>query len=266
MLKVAVIATAGAIVGIVVFWTVTISATVPAAELPTYTPDVENGSRIFNIGGCASCHTSPNTDPSMVDRTRLGGGLALKSPFGTFYVPNISPDAEDGIGKWSEADFVTALWKGTSPGGDHLFPAFPYTSYRLMKLEDVRDLFAYMKALPPVSGKVRGHDLPFPFNIRRLVGGWKLLFLQSWLFEPDPSKSAQWNRGAYLVNGPGPARNATAHATFSARSSKKNDSPEVFLRTAMAGCLTSRRRDCSIGPKTTWLGRKRTSQAFWPME
>ena len=98
MLKVAVIATAGAIVGIVVFWTVTISATVPAAELPTYTPDVENGSRIFNIGGCASCHASPNTDASMVDRTRLGGGLALKSPFGTFYVPNISPDPEDGIG------------------------------------------------------------------------------------------------------------------------------------------------------------------------
>ena len=203
MLKVAVIAIAGAIVGIVVFWTATISATVPAAELPTYTPDVENGSRIFNIGGCASCHASPNKDPSMVDHTRLGGGLALKSPFGTFYVPNISPDPEDGIGKWSEADFVTALWEGTSPGGDHLFPAFPYTSYRLMKLEDVRDLFAYMKALPPVSGKVRGHDVPFPFNIRRLIGGWKLLFLQSWLFEPDPSKSAQWNRGAYLVNGPG---------------------------------------------------------------
>ena len=109
---------------------------------------------------------------------------------------DISPDPEDGIGKWSEADFVTALWEGTSPGGDHLFPAFPYTSYRLMKLEDVRDLFAYMKALPPVSGKVRGHDVPFPFNIRRLIGGWKLLFLQSWLFEPDPSNSAQWNRGA----------------------------------------------------------------------
>jgi mono/diheme cytochrome c family protein len=203
VLKVAVIATAGAIVGIVVFWTVTIPATVPAAELLIYTPDVENGSRIFNIGGCASCHASPNTDPSMVDRTRLGGGLALKSPFGTFYVPNISPDLEDGIGKWSEADFVTALWEGTSPRGYHLFPAFPYTSYRLMKLEDVRDLFAYMKALPPVSGKVRGHDVPFPLNIRRLIGGWKLLFLRSWLFESDPSKSAQWNRGAYLVNGPG---------------------------------------------------------------
>jgi mono/diheme cytochrome c family protein len=122
---------------------------------------------------------------------------------GTFYVPNISPDPDDGIGKWSEAEFVTALWEGASPSGYHLFPAFPYTSYRLLKLDDIRDLFGYMKTLPPVSGKVRGHDLAFPFNIRRLVGAWKLLFLRSWLFEPDPSKSPQWNRGAYLVNGPG---------------------------------------------------------------
>jgi hypothetical protein len=172
-------------------------ATVPAAELVRYTPDVRNGVEIFNIGGCASCHVSPNQDPIIVDRTRLAGGLALKSPFGTFYVPNISPDPEDGIGKWSEAEFVTALWEGASPSGYHLFPAFPCTSYRLLKLDDIRDLFAYMKTLPPVSGKVRGHDLAFPFNIRRLVGAWKLLFLRSWLFEPDPSKSAQWNRGAY---------------------------------------------------------------------
>jgi mono/diheme cytochrome c family protein len=202
-LKVVAIAAAGIVAFVAVFWTATISATVPAAELVKYTPDVRNGMEIFNIGGCASCHASPNQDPIIVDRTRLGGGLALKSPFGTFYVPNISPDPEDGIGKWSEAEFVTALWEGASPSGYHLFPAFPYTSYRLLKLDDIRDLFAYMKTLPPVSGKVRGHDLDFPFNIRRLVGAWKLLFLRSWLFEPDPSKSAQWNRGAYLVNGPG---------------------------------------------------------------
>jgi mono/diheme cytochrome c family protein len=203
VLKIAVVAAVGAIIGIVVFWNLTAPATVPGTALLTYKPDVENGEKIFDIGGCASCHASPNKDPGMVDRTRLGGGLALKSPFGTFYVPNISPDPEDGIGKWGEADFVTALWEGTSPRGYHLFPAFPYTSYRLMKLDDVRDLFAYLRALPPVSGKVREHDLPFPLNIRRLVGGWKLLFLRGWLFEPDQSKSAQWNRGAYLVNGPG---------------------------------------------------------------
>ena len=185
------------------FWFVTIPEVVPASALPQYTPDLDNGKTMFNIGGCASCHAIPDKDPKKVDRTRLGGGLALKSPFGTFYAPNISPDPADGIGRWSEADFVTALWEGTAPGGYHLFPAFPYTSYRHMALNDVRDLFAYLKTLPPVSGKVRSHDLPFPFNIRRLLGVWKLLFLHGGPFVPDPSKSVQWNRGAYLVNGPG---------------------------------------------------------------
>ncbi len=158
---------------------------------------------MFNIGGCASCHATPNKDAEKVERTRLGGGLALQSPFGTFHVPNISPDPADGIGGWSEADFVTALWKGTSPSGRHLFPAFPYTSYQHMELADVRDLFAYLKTLPPVAGRARRHDLAFPFNIRRLVGLWKLLFLQSGPLRSDPSQSAQWNRGVYLVNGPG---------------------------------------------------------------
>jgi len=178
----------------------TIPATVPASALPPHTPDIDNGRTMFNIGGCASCHATPNENAEKVERTRLGGGLPLKSPFGTFYVPNISPDPVDGIGAWSEADFVTALWKGTSPRGRHLFPAFPYTSYARMDLADVRDLFAYLKTLPAVSGRARKHDVPFPFKVRRLVGLWKLLF-----FHETPA-TAQWakaNRGAYLVNGPG---------------------------------------------------------------
>ena len=93
--------------------------------------------------------------------------------------------------------------KGTSPAGAHYFPAFPYTSYQHAKVEDVRDLFAYLKTLPPVSGKVRDHDVPFPFNIRRNIGIWKLLFMDGKPFVPDPARSAQWNRGAYLVNGLG---------------------------------------------------------------
>ena len=137
------------------------------------------------------------------ERTILGGGLALPSPFGTFYVPNISQNPVDGIGRWSEADFVTAMTKGTSPSGQHYFPAFPYTSYAKMKLEDVRDLFAYLKTLPQAAGKVRDHDVPFPFNIRRNVGGWKFLFFDDKPFVADASNPPQWNRGAYLVNGPG---------------------------------------------------------------
>ncbi len=182
-----------------VIWGLTIPATVPASALPPHVPDLANGRTMFLAGGCASCHAVPKQP----DRTRLGGGLALHSAFGTFFVPNISPDPKDGIGAWSEAQFVTAMLKGTSPAGEHLYPAFPYTSYQHMRIDDVRDLFAYLKTLPPVAGKVRGHDLPFPFAIRRAVGLWKLLYLDGKPFAPDPAQSPQWNRGAYLVNGPG---------------------------------------------------------------
>jgi len=200
--RLAIVAAALAVAGIAAFWFLTIPATVPASALPAYTPNVANGKTMFEAGGCASCHAAPNADSSKTGPTRLGGGLALPCPFGTFYVPNISPDPKDGIGAWTEAEFVSALWDGTAPSGRHLYPAFPYTSFRHMELNDARDLFAYLKTLPPVPGRVRGPDLSFPFNIRRTLGIWKLLFLRGGPFEPDPSKSAQWNRGAYLVNGP----------------------------------------------------------------
>jgi mono/diheme cytochrome c family protein len=162
-------------------------------------PDLANGKTMFLIGGCSSCHATPGQD----DKAKLGGGLGLKSPFGTFYAPNISPNQNDGIGRWSEVDFVTAMLKGTSPDGQHLYPAFPYTSYQRMRTEDVRDLFAYLKTLPAVAGGSKPHDLPFPFSIRRTLGIWKLLFLDGEPFKPEPGKDAAWNRGAYLVNGPG---------------------------------------------------------------
>jgi len=162
-----------------------------------YAPNLANGETIFYAGGCSSCHAVPDQP----DRTRLGGGLAIRSPFGTFYAPNISPDPTDGIGRWTEANFVNAVTKGISPQGAHYFPAFPYTSYAHVKIEDVRDLFAFLKTLPTVSGKVRDHDLPFPFSIRRNVGIWKLLFMDDKPFVPDAARSVQWNRGAYLMNG-----------------------------------------------------------------
>ena len=194
---------------------------------------------MFYAGGCASCHATPGQD----DKTRLGGGLGLKSPFGTFYVPNISPDPNDGIGNWSEADFVTAMLKGTSPDGRHYFPAFPYTSYQRMRIEDVRDLFAHLKTLPAVQGKVRDHDVPFPFNVRRTLGGWKFLFLDGKPFQPDPSKSAQWNRGAYLVNGPGHCAECHSPAQSARRHRRRaSASPAGRTRKARAGCRTSRSR------------------------
>jgi mono/diheme cytochrome c family protein len=172
---------------------------VPASALPQRQPNLENGQTMFYAGGCASCHATPGQD----NKTKLGGGFALKSPFGTFYAPNISPDRNDGIGKWSEPDFVSAMVKGTAPDGSHLYPAFPYASYQRMRYDDIRDLFAYLKTLPAVQGKAKPHELPFPFNIRRTLGVWKFLFLDGKPFQSDASKDAAWNRGAYLVNGPG---------------------------------------------------------------
>nr|WP_205511773.1 cytochrome c [Rhodopseudomonas sp. BR0M22] len=185
-----------AIIGVAALWLLTIPATVSADRLPSRSADLENGRTVFIAGGCAECHATPKQG----DRTRLGGGLALTSEFGTFHVPNISPDPNDGIGKWTEAEFVSAVMRGTAPGGVHLYPAFPYPSYAHARLDDVRDLFAYIKTLPAVAGRAPPDELPFPFNIRRAVGLWKLLFFDDATFTPDPAQSAQWNRGAYLVN------------------------------------------------------------------
>jgi mono/diheme cytochrome c family protein len=182
------------------FWWLTApgSPVIPVTTPPA-APNLSNGLITFNAGGCSSCHAVPGQP----DRTRLGGGLAIPSPFGTFYAPNISPDPVDGIGRWTEAEFVNAVTRGISPASVHYFPAFPYTSYAHAKVEDISDLFAYLKTLAPVTGKVRDHDVPFPFNIRRNIGIWKLLFMDGKPFVPDPARSIRWNRGAYLVNGLG---------------------------------------------------------------
>jgi mono/diheme cytochrome c family protein len=186
------------VLGFAAFWILTIPAVVPASALGVHKTDLANGRTMFLAGDCSACHAVPNQE----DPNRLGGGLGLVSKFGTFYVPNISADTKDGIGGWTEAQFVTAVTKGTSPEGEHLFPAFPYTSFQRMTTGDVRDLFAYIKTLPPVAGRPHDNEVPFPFNIRRLIGGWKLLYVDGKPFKPDPAMTAGWNRGAYLVNGP----------------------------------------------------------------
>ena len=178
------------------YWWLTAASLTLAVSESAHVPNLANGLTAFNAGGCSSCHAVPGQP----DRLKLGGGLAIPSPFGTFYAPNISSDPADGIGRWTEAEFVRAVTRGVSPAGFHYFPAFPYTSYQHAKVEDISDLFAYLKTLPPVSGKVRDHDVPFPFNIRRNIGIWKLLFMDGKPFVPDAARLATWNRGAYLAN------------------------------------------------------------------
>lgn len=162
---------------------------------------VEKGQAVFWAGGCTSCHAKVTAKGD--EKLKLAGGLEFKTPFGTFVAPNISPDEKAGIGSWSTADFANAMLLGTTPDGSHYYPAFPYTSYSRMSDGDVSDLWAYMQTLPKVSAKAPEHDVSFPFNIRRGLGLWKLLYLK-----PDPvasfdNPSAQLQRGQYLVEGPG---------------------------------------------------------------
>ncbi len=193
-----------AVLGAAGFWIVTSPAVFSLGRGRAHAglsgaPDLANGKNLFWAGGCASCHTTPNEQ----DRTKLGGGFALHSPFGTFYTPNISSHPRDGIGGWTAQQFARAMVEGVSPDGRHYYPSFPFTSYQRMTDVDLRDLFGFMKTLPAVEGKARDHDLPFPFNIRRSLGGWKWLFLDGQPWRANPQMSAALNRGGYLAEGPG---------------------------------------------------------------
>lgn len=174
---------------------------------PASAADLKNGRSMFFAGGCASCHAAPASaacdNPKIKDKLTLAGGRCLKTPFGIFYAPNISPDKETGIGGWSEAQFIKAMKQGLSPKGEHYYPAFPYTSYQRMRESDLKDLKAFIDTLPAVRSRAPDHALRFPFRFRQTLAVWKWLFLDGQTFKPDPEKSAHLNRGAYLVEGPG---------------------------------------------------------------
>lgn len=155
---------------------------------------VEQGKYLVHAAGCVTCHTEDEEGA-----VPLAGGRALESPFGTFYSPNITPDIESGIGAWSDDDFVTALWEGLNPEGDHYFPAFPFTAYTGVSRDDALAMKAYLFSLDPVVKQSPEHDLPFYMSSRVAAGGWKLSYFDDGRFEQDPGQSEQWNRGAYLV-------------------------------------------------------------------
>jgi mono/diheme cytochrome c family protein len=180
-------AVAGAGIGL---W-LTMPGRVDPDEFANLKGDAVAGERVYFAAGCTSCHTSKE-DP---DVAVLSGGRAFASDFGTFYAPNISSDPVFGIGGWTLLEFANALQKGVSPEGQHYYPAFPYTNYARMTPQDVTDLFAYMQTLPASEVPSKAHDVSFPFNIRRSLGGWKLLFMdESWV-EESPANE----RGRYLV-------------------------------------------------------------------
>jgi mono/diheme cytochrome c family protein len=159
----------------------------PAAE-----GDVARGAYLVKAGGCTSCHSAKDGEP-------FAGGRALKTPFGTYYSPNITPDKATGIGGWSDADFLAALQQGVAPDGSHYFPVFPYTTYTRMREEDALAIKAYLFSLAPVGRANRAHDVAMPFNWRWTMGPWKWLFFEPGRFRPDPDADEAVNRGAYLV-------------------------------------------------------------------
>ena len=172
----------------------------PAADLAGLTGDAAAGERVFWASGCASCHAAPGAKDA--DRLVLSGGMRLASPFGTFVAPNISPDPDHGIGGWSLQDFASAVKRGVSPEGTHLYPAFPYTTYTRMELQDIADLKAFMDTLPASDRPNEPHEIGFPFNQRILLGPWKLLNLDSaWVMADPPD--AETARGRYLVEAMG---------------------------------------------------------------
>jgi mono/diheme cytochrome c family protein len=162
------------------------------------TGDPARGEYVLRLGGCITCHTDQKNGGKF-----LAGGRALATPFGTFYVSNITPDQKTGIGGWSTGAFVQAMTEGIGPGGHPYYPAFPYTSYTHMTERDLTDLKAYLDTVEPVANAVPEHAVDFPFGFRPLLKGWQLLFFEDGTLAPDPSRPEAWNRGAYIVNGPG---------------------------------------------------------------
>jgi mono/diheme cytochrome c family protein len=182
-------------IGFVAFaWRSEIAAVEPPEELDAGL--VARGADLAAVGNCIACHTVPG-------QKSFAGGLPLPTPFGTIYSTNVTPDAETGIGRWSEAAFRRALREGVDREGRHLYPAFPYDHFTLATDADVSALYAYMMTRQPVAATAPENELAFPFNIRMLLAGWKALYLEEGAFRPDPDRSEEWNRGAYLAEGLG---------------------------------------------------------------
>jgi mono/diheme cytochrome c family protein len=169
----------------------------PAAQSTNAaTKMIERGEYLARMGDCVACHSEPTGKP-------FAGGRAMATPFGNIYTSNITPDDETGIGRWTADDFYRMMHTGISRDGTLLYPAMPFAQYTKVTREDCDAIFAYLQSLLPVRQKNRPHELKFPFNKRELLVGWRTLYFKEGEYKADPKQSAQWNRGAYLVEGLG---------------------------------------------------------------
>jgi mono/diheme cytochrome c family protein len=184
----------GAVAAFAIGWRPAIAAIDPPAPQSFDTALVKRGRDLAAIGNCNDCHTVRGGKD-------FAGGLPVPTPFGTIFSSNITPDAETGIGRWPEAAFRRAMRSGVDRDGRHLYPTFPYDHFTNVTDEDDRALYAYLMTREPVRAPARANQLPFPLDRRAVIAGWKLLFLRRGTYQPDGTKSAEWNRGAYLVEG-----------------------------------------------------------------
>ncbi len=164
----------------------------PPADL---SEEAQAGWYVLRAGACVACHTAEYNGAPF-----LGGGRAIETPFGTFYGPNITPDPRYGIGQWEKEDLRRALTQGVDPDGRHYYPVFPYTAYTRMTDDDIDALWAYLQTVPATAKPNYRHEVRWPLTHRSLLMGWKALHFRPGAFEPDPERSASWNRGAYLVH------------------------------------------------------------------
>ena len=182
-------------------WTLATSVTlavlsfnVLASEDNLSPEQVLRGAYLLRAAGCVACHTDYEHGGTL-----LAGGRGLKTPFGTFYTPNITADPKYGIGNWNKHDFITAMTRGISPDGSHYYPVFPYTAYSGITADDLSDLWAYLGTVPLSRAPNRKHDVKFPFSIRLTNWAWKLMFFRPKAHQTEPTHSPEWNRGSYLV-------------------------------------------------------------------
>lgn len=188
-----------AVVCALTFQWVTAPANPPAS--PGGARNLANGEVVFNIAGCASCHSAPKAEGE--EKLLLSGGKRFPTEFGVFIAPNISPDPAQGIGGWNEATFLNAVLNGVSLEGEHYYPAFPYASYARMTASDAADLWAYIQTLPPSSASSQPSEVGFPFSIRRGLGLWKRLHVRTGSIQEIGEADPVLARGRYLVEGPG---------------------------------------------------------------
>src|SRR5882757_8802647 len=191
---VAVVLLGGAVAAFAIVWRPAIAAVEPPGPLAFDAALVKRGRDLAAIGNCNDCHT-------VRGGRNFAGGLPVPTPFGTIFSSNITPDAETGIGRWSEAAFRRAMRSGVNREGQHLYPTFPYDHFTNVSDADDNALYAFLMTRQPIYATPRANELSFPLDQRPVIAGWKLLFLRRETYQPDAAKSAEWNRGAYLVEG-----------------------------------------------------------------